>query len=188
MGPISDEHGLEQGGNNSGDLYKIYNNELLKNVQKSALGIPLSRNLVISSVGQADDTVMSTNKLSSLANILILTHDYCDKYSVSLCPEKTKLVRFSKLADEEMEAMNPIIINGIQIPFSECAEHVGILRSTEGNLPNIMNRISAHRKALGAVLFTGLAQRHSANPAVGLKIEKIYGNPVLMSGLASQVL
>ena len=66
--------------------------------------------------------------------------------------------------------------------------YVGILRSTEGNLPNIMNRISAHRKALGAVLFTGLAQRHSANPAVGLKIEKIYGNPVLMSGLASQVL
>ena len=47
-------------------------------------------------------------------------------------------------------------------------------------MPNIMNRISAHRKALGAVLFTGLAQRHSANPAVGLKIEKIYGNPVLI--------
>ena len=104
-----------------------------------------------------------------------------------MCPEKTKLVRFSKLADEEMEEMNPIIINGIQIPFRECAEHVGILRSTQ-YLPNIMNRISAHRKALGAVLFTGLAQRHSANPAVGLKIEKIYGNPVLMSGLASQVL
>ena len=84
--------------------------------------------------------------------------------------------------------MNPIIINGTTIPFSECAEHVGILRSTEGNLPNIMNRISDHRKALGAVLFTGLAQRNRANPAVGLKIEKIYGNPVLMSGLASQVL
>ena len=188
MGPICDEQGLEQGGSNSGDLYKIYNNELLKNVQKSALGIPLSKNLVISGIGLADDTVMAANKLSSLTNILILTHDYCNKFSVTLCPEKTKLVRFSKLADEEMEAMNPIVIDGIQIPFSECAEHVGILRSTEGNLPNIMNRISAHRKALGAVLFTGLAQRHRANPVVGLKIEKTYGNPVLMSGLASLVL
>ena len=80
------------------------------------------------------------------------------------------------------------MINGRNIPFSECAEHVGIIRSVDGNLPNIVNRIKAHRKALGAVLFTGLAQRHRANPAVGLKIERIYGSPVLMSGLASQVL
>ena len=97
-------------------------------------------------------------------------------------------MRISKLADAEIEVMNSIIINGSQIPFIECAEHVYILRSTEGNLPNIMNKISAHRKALGAVLYTGVAQRHRDNPAVGLKIKKIYGNPVLMSGLSSQVL
>ena len=170
MGPISDEHGLEQGGSNSSDLYKIYNNELLRNVQKSCLGIPLSESLVISGVGQADDMVMATNKLANLANILLITQDYCDKYSVALCPEKTKLVRLSRVADTEMEMMNPIVINGRNIPFSECAEHVGIIRSVDCNLPNIMNRIKAHRKALGAVLFTGLAQRHRANPAVGLKM------------------
>ena len=32
-GPIADEDGLEQGGSNSSDLYKSYNNELLNTVQ-----------------------------------------------------------------------------------------------------------------------------------------------------------
>ena len=188
MGPIMDEHGLEQGGSNSGDLYKLYNNELLKTTQKSSLGVPLRKSQVISSVGQADDTVLTANKLANLSNLLVLTEDYCDKYSVTLCPDKTKLVRLTRVADTDMEMMNPIVINGTKIPFSDCAEHVGILRSTEGNLPHIMKRITSHKKALGAVMFAGLAQRHRANPAVGLKIERIYGNPVLMSGLASLVL
>jgi hypothetical protein len=92
-----------------------------------------------------------------------------------------QLVRFSRVADTEMEMMNPIVINGKYIPFSECAEHVGIIRSVDGNLHSIMNRIKAHRKALGIVLFIGLAQRHRTNPAVGLKSERIYASPVLMS-------
>ena len=188
MGPIMDEHVLEQGGSNSGHLYKLYNNELLKTTQKSSLGVPLRKSQVISSVGQADDTVLTANKLANLSNLLVLTKDYCDKYSVTLCPDKTKLVRLTRVADTDMEMMNPIVINGTKIPFSDCAEHVGILRSTEGNLPHIMKRITSHKKALGAVMFAGLAQRHRANPAVGLKIERIYGNPVLMSGLASLVL
>ena len=33
MGPIDDEHGLEQGGVNSSDAYKIYNNNLFKTLQ-----------------------------------------------------------------------------------------------------------------------------------------------------------
>ena len=33
MGPIQDDYGLEQGGPNSSDLYKLYNNELLKTTE-----------------------------------------------------------------------------------------------------------------------------------------------------------
>ena len=39
MGPISDQHGVEQGGVPSGDLYTIYNNEQLNSAQESELGI-----------------------------------------------------------------------------------------------------------------------------------------------------
>ena len=42
MGPIMDELGLEQGGANSSDYYKIYSNENLATAQKSLQGIPLN--------------------------------------------------------------------------------------------------------------------------------------------------
>ena len=156
----------------------------MNNTHELALRIEL----VISSVGQADDTVLSANKMSNLANILIITQDYCEKYSVTLSSDKTKLLRITNLSENELEHMNPVVINGKQIEFSNSAEHVGIIRSIDGNLPHLMNRFSAHRKAMAATLFTGLAQKHRGNPIVGLRIEKIYGTPVLMSGVASLVL
>ena len=188
MGPISDELGLEQGGSSAGELYKIYNNELFNTTHDSSLGIPLNNDLTISSIGQADDCVVTANTISNLSNILLLTKDYCKKYSVTLCEEKTKLLRITNKCEDILEQMNPIVINDKHIDFENSAEHVGIIRSNEGNLPNLMNRFSAHRKALAAVLFTGIAQKHRGNPTVGLKLEQIYGTPVLMSGLASLVL
>ena len=41
VGPIMDEHGLEQGGGSSGDFYKLYNNDLLKSTQMSEQGVML---------------------------------------------------------------------------------------------------------------------------------------------------
>ena len=54
MGPIKDECGVEQGGINSSDLYKIYNNDQLNIAQASEFGVELGP-LVISAIGQADD-------------------------------------------------------------------------------------------------------------------------------------
>ena len=65
---------------------------------------------------------------------------------------------------------------------------MGIIRSTEGNLPHLLNRIVAHKKALGAKLFSGVARSRCGIPAASVSIEKIYGAPVLFSGLASLVL
>ena len=76
-------------------------------------------------------------------------------------------------------------MDGIQIDFVQAAEHVGVVRSVDGNLLNLLNRIKCHQKAQGAVLSVGMARGHSGNPAAGLRIEKIYGCPVLMSGLGS---
>ena len=41
MGPIFDQHGVEQGGINSSEFYKLYNNELLQVLQKSEQGVNL---------------------------------------------------------------------------------------------------------------------------------------------------
>ena len=137
-------------------------------------------------MGLADDTVVAANKLSKLDNILFLTKNYCRKYGVTLSHEKTKLLRISRKEQTEFEAYNPISIDNHTIDFSEEAKHVGVIRSSEkGNLPHLMNRINAHRKALAATLSSGIAQKSRANPAVGIRLQKVYGSPVLLSGVAS---
>ena len=115
MGPIKDEHGVEQGGTNSGDYYKIYSNENLVTAQKSSQGIDLGNSLVISEIGLADDSVSCANKLSKLANILHLVKNYCDKYSVTLCHDKTRLIRITNKHHTELELFNPIFIEGIRL-------------------------------------------------------------------------
>ena len=77
MGAIRDEHGLEQGGSNSSDEYKSYNNKLLTTIQNSKQGVDLGNNLVVSGVGQADDVALLANCICMLLNILILSMEYC---------------------------------------------------------------------------------------------------------------
>ena len=92
VGPVNDEKGLEQGKLLSSDLYKQYNNELLRIVQSTNLGVPLGSS-VVSAVGQADDTGLLSNNLYRLNHILQLALEYCVKYNVQLCQSKTKLLQ-----------------------------------------------------------------------------------------------
>ena len=188
MGPIFDEHGLEQGGCPSSDLYKIYNNDLLKILQKSNQGVDLGNFLRISGVGQADDIGILSNDIYALLNLLHLTLNYCKQFHIELCADKTKLLLLTNNSKFKFVPYNPIKINDQEIPFSDRAEHVGVVRSPEGNIPHILDRILAHKKKLGALLFTGIARSHRGNLAASVKIEKLYGMPVLFSGVASLVL
>ena len=188
MGPIKDEHGLEQGGCNSSDSYKIYNNDLLRTVQSSAQGVHIGNDVVISGIGQADDIALVSNNIFNLYNILHLTIVYCKQYHVELCHDKTKLLYFPASSTHPDVIYNPIKVNNQQINFSKQAEHVGVVRSPSGNLPHLLGRFAAHRKALGAVLFSGIARNHRGNLAAALRIESVYAVPVLLSGIASLVL
>ena len=72
MGPIKDECGVEQGGINSSDLYKVYNNEQLSLAQDSQFGVPLGP-VIISALGQADDVVLLANSLHALQGLFDLS-------------------------------------------------------------------------------------------------------------------
>ena len=191
MGPIMDKLGVEQGGVNSDRLYKLANNDQLHVAQLSNLGIDLGTTIV-SCIGQADDSVLQSNDIFSLQNLLLLTMEYCERYNVTLVPEKTKLLAFSppgqELCVEYSKLISPINIHGNFIPFSETAEHVGIVRSIHGNGPSILSRLSAHRRAIFSLLPAGLARGHRGNPAAAVRVERLYGIPVLLSGLGSLVL
>lgn len=141
-----DQQGLEQGGVNSSDLYKVYNNELLDTIQMSGQGVDLGGDLVVSCVGQADDVALLSNDVYSLHNSLQLTLSYCEKFHVKLCFTKTKLLNISNPNHHYLLPFYPISINGEHIPFTNTAQHVGVIRSTEGNLPHVLWRILAHKK------------------------------------------
>ena len=72
-------------------IHKLYNNELLDQAQQSSLGVELGKDLIVSAVGQADDTAFLSDDLLKLLLILQLAMDYCEKYNVVLSPSKTKL-------------------------------------------------------------------------------------------------
>ena len=95
MGPASDDTGFEQGGINSSDFYKLYNNSQLITAQEVELGVDIVSS-VVSAVGQADDVILVSNDIYSLQLLVKLTENYCEKYRVKLEPSKTKLVAFCK--------------------------------------------------------------------------------------------
>ena len=86
MGPIEDQGGLEQGGVNSGDFYKIFGKKQLQLAQDSGLGVQLARNINISALGQADDTLHTSNNIHRLQNLLQLTLFFYSMFNVDKTP------------------------------------------------------------------------------------------------------
>ena len=84
-----------------------------------------------------------------------------------------------------LQLLTAISIDGVPLQFTQEAEHVGVVRSTAGNLPNVLHRVSEHKKSLGAVLSAGLARGHRGSPAAALRFHQLHCTPVLFSGLAS---
>ena len=152
MDPITDQCGVEQGGISSSDYYKVYNNQQLQEAQDSLLGVPIGP-VTISSIGQADDVVLLSNDIYALQALLDLSLSYCRKNHVTLCSEKTKLQVYSTKSTE-MEAfyskiISPITMEGKQLNFVSETEHVGVVRSTHGNLPHILERSTAASRPAG---------------------------------------
>ena len=192
MGPATDSTGFEQGGINSSDFYKLYNNDQLVTAQSSNFGADIGSD-VISGVGQADDVMLLSNDIFELMLLVMLTEQYCQKYRVKLEPKKTKLLGFSHNKQTELlvkhaASTNLITINSTPVEFTNMAEHVGVVRHTDGNMPNIIHRVSQHKKAIGSVLSAGLARGHRGSPAAALKVHQLYCTPRLFSGLATLVL
>ena len=192
MGPIKDLLGVEQGGCNSDKMYKLANNKELIITQDSKMGL-LMGPIHVASIGQADDVCLLSDDIYRLQCILLLALKYAEEYHVEMVPEKTKLICFTPRGQESQayywKVASPISMAGQPVSFSDQAEHVGILRSTlAGKMDNVIARQAAHTKALYSVLPAGLARGHHGNPAAALRVERLYGSPVLLSGLAALVL
>ena len=65
---------------------------------------------------------------------------------------------------------------------------VGVVRSVNWNLPHLLARFAAYRKARFKILPIGTAKANRGNPASILNANSVYGFPVLFSGVATLAL
>ena len=93
---------------------KVMSNELLVTAQESELGVDMGGQLVLSAVGQADDTVLMSN---DIIKILQLAKSYCEKFDVQLSQSKTKLLMIPPLLTQSCVSFNPIKINDKEVQF-----------------------------------------------------------------------
>ena len=117
----------------------------------------------VASVGQADDIALTSNTHHGLQGLLHLAIEIADELHIEKVAEKTKLLCYTPRGQGQATRywmdVAPLQMYGHTIPFTEQAEHVGILRSTEaGNMASILDRMTAHRRAMFAVLPAGLAR------------------------------
>ena len=191
IGPAPDITGFEQGGINSSDYYKLYNNSQLDTAQRSGLGVDMGSGIV-SAIGQADDVILCANSINDMRLLVTLTEKYCKKYRVKLVPSKTKLLGYCKKNQMHLldlaKLTSQVSIDGHPVQFVTEAEHVGVLRNTAGNMTHIMNRIVEHKKGMNFAMSAGLSRGHTGNPAASLKVHQLYGTAKLFSGVASLVL
>ena len=136
--------------------------------------------------------MLAANSLDNLRLLAQLTESYCASYRVKLVSSKTKLLpmhspRHAHLVDYAKLA-NPVTIDGTTVKFVHEAEHVGVIRSTAGNMPHILQRIASHKNDLAAICSAGMARGHRGNPAASLRIHQLHATPVLFSGMATLVL
>ena len=192
MGPILDLWGLEQGGKNSSDFFKVYNNLQITTANDSELGVVMGEGLVISAIGQADDVALVSNDIFQLQNLLTLSLDFCRRHHVHLSCEKTKLLCYSNSSTRNQayydQLVSPVCVDQEKVQFSNEAEHVGVTRSPLGNTAHIFNRFTAHRKAISAISASGLSRHRRANPAALVRVQQVFGIPVLLSGISTLVL
>ena len=184
MGPIYDELGLEQGGPSSSEFYQIYKNEQLSSAQRSGLGTGIA-GITGASVGLADDTALASNDLHQLQMLLDISLLYCQKHQVQLSASKKKLLVFSMEESTYVKytkMISPLHMDRTPIPFATTVDRRE-LRSVNGNLPHIQQRMVSHK-----ILSMEMAKRHWANSLASLRAETIFCTPVLYSGMATLLL
>ena len=116
----------------------------------------------VASVGQADDVALVSNDPHKLQGLILLAMQYASDYHIQMVPEKTKLLCYTPQGQDSdtryWKTVSPIFMDNVRIPFTQEAEHVGILRcSSPGNMPSLLARLTAHNRALFAVLPVGAA-------------------------------
>ena len=123
---FNSSHGVMQGNNLSPTCFSIYINGLLKELNKSNIGV-VCNNRVISHLAYADDIVLLAETSENLQKLLDVVHRWCKQWRVLINVSKSKTMIFSHrgsqgsqykplwLGDEQLEKVSSYRYLGITL-------------------------------------------------------------------------
>ena len=112
---IKTSNGVKQGGNLSPVLFTLYMDELLVKLKKTGFGCHIG-NTFVGSMSYADDVVLLSPTLSSLKQMLDISHEFGAVYDVRFNPDKYNLLHFS-MSDVAIDGLyfNNVYINCVKV-------------------------------------------------------------------------
>lgn len=172
--------GIRQGGVMSADLYKIYVDPLLHNLQCSNLGMFIG-DIPCPATACADDVTLNSSKSCDTQTLIDIAYDYSLKQKYKLQPDKSVVIEIGNQKEYEQYLMA-----GSQMKNESRSTHLGIQRSTSINesiAKTVEENIKKARRTVYSLLSAGLHGETGLDPNTSLHLIKTYVLPVLLYGL-----
>ena len=165
--PFDIKQGVRQGGILSTELYKLYINDVLNQVEDSALG-PYIGHIHCPIPTCADDVTLVVNDPTNMQTLLSTVENYSRQEKYSLQPTKCKIIKTGK---PKIEDNFNFILNDTPIQNVETAVHLGITHSNNPRqtIPiHIQENINKARRTMYSLMGTGMRGKNGLNPVACL--------------------
>ncbi|VDI13436.1 Hypothetical predicted protein [Mytilus galloprovincialis] len=175
------QQGVRQGGILSTHLYKIFVEDLLKELEENSLGFILGT-IYCGAPTCADDVALLSSNPEELQVMLNILQRYANQHQYTIHPTKSKIIHYKSSKNPEPYSWN---MSGKEISASEETVHLGIKRTTRKECDiNIEDRIKSARRTKYALMNSGLHGTNGLNPKISVTIiYKSYVLPRLLYGL-----
>ena len=157
--------GLRQGRCTSTDIYKIFINPLLRNLESSRAGFG---SLFVGSPTCADDILLAANSVSDLQIMLQQAAEYASQRRYVLHPEKsTILILNSKTPLNVWREVQPLKLKDAPVHVASECTHLGLLRTASNNNKALIDeRLKLARRTTYMLMGAGLHGKNGINPLV----------------------
>ena len=180
--------GVKQGSVISPYLYKLYINNLLKNLAGNNLGMSIGSQYV-GSPACADDVILLTQDLNQVQPLLTSASEYAALHDYELHPKKTVITSILKPKTSiKIPEENEWYLNGAKVTQEDSFTHLGLTWKSNSLTPDVDANIQKARRACYSLLKIGLHGTNGIDPPAALKIIQTYVIPRLLQGLEATVL
>ena len=174
--------GIRQGGNSSTDQYKAGKNDLLRRLDFQP-GHKIG-SINAGAIMVADDLALTSNCPYSMQTSLSIAQHDAAREQYKFNTEKTKFITINTPADDVK-----LVLNGTPLGHSTSEPHLGIIRNSEGNNQDtVEKRLKDARSQVFSLLGTGFRGFNGAGPEVARLEYNTYILPTYLYGLEALVL